>query len=362
MDMTLDLYVDYLICSTSYTTATGLSRVTDNAVSHDKVTRFLSEHTFTASDLWKQAKALYKSIQSDDGVIVIDDSIEEKPYTDENELIAWHFNHVKNRSVKGINFVTAFYDAPGGRLPVGYELVKKTVDYIDKKTGKKRRKSPISKQQMYRELLEKAVKNNVNFRHVLNDSWFSANENMRFVKKVLQKNFIMPLKSNRLVALSKNEQTAGNFVRIDSLELGGSALVWLQGLEFPLCFVRQVFKDEDGVTGTLYLVSSDLELTNDQIGAIYKRRWGVEVYHKSLKSNLSLAKSPTRTPTTQANHLFATLCAYLRLEGISLKTQINHFALKQKIYLTALKHAMQELQKFAAEPFLQTERVVRCAA
>ena len=362
MDMTLDLYVDYLICSTSYTTATGLSRVTDNAVSHDKVTRFLSDHTFTASDLWKQAKPLYKSIQSDDGVIVIDDSIEEKPYTDENELIAWHHDHVKNRATKGINFVTTFYDAPDGRLPVGYELVKKTVNYVDKKTGKSRRKSAVSKQQMYRELLEKAVQNGINFRYVLNDSWFSANDNMRFVKKVLQKDFIMPTKSNRLVALSKDEQTAGNFVRIDSLELGEGALVWLQGLELPLRFVRQVFKDEDGVTGTLYLVSSDLGLTNDQIGAIYKRRWGVEVYHKSLKSNLSLAKSPTKKPTTQANHLFATLCAYLRLQGISLKTKINQFALKQKIYLAALKHAMQELQKFAPEPFSQTERSVRRSA
>lgn len=136
MDMTLDLYVDYLICSTSYTTATGLSRVTDNAVSHDKVTRFLSDHTFTAADLWKQAKALYKTIQSDDGVIIIDDSIEEKPYTDENELIAWHHDHVKNRSTKGINFVTAFYDAPGGRLPVGYELVKKPLIMSIKKQGK----------------------------------------------------------------------------------------------------------------------------------------------------------------------------------------------------------------------------------
>lgn len=190
----------------------------------------------------------------------------------------------------------------------------------------------------------------------------SANENMRFITKVLQKDFIMPLKSNRLVALSKDEQTAGNFVRIDSLELGEGALVWLQGLEFPLRFVRQVFKDEDGVTGTLYLVSSDLELTNDQIGAIYKRRWGVEVYHKSLKSNLSLAKSPTKKPTTQANHLFATLCAYLRLEGLSIQTKINQFALKQKIYLAALKNAMQELHKFAAEPFSQTERPGRRSA
>jgi len=36
----------------------------------------------------------------------------------------------------------------------------------------------------------------------------------------------------------------------------------------------------------------------------YKKRWKVEVFHKSLKSNASLAKSPTRTLRTQSNHVF----------------------------------------------------------
>jgi hypothetical protein len=38
-----DLYTDYLITSFSYTTATGLSGLVDNAISHDPVTRFLSQ-------------------------------------------------------------------------------------------------------------------------------------------------------------------------------------------------------------------------------------------------------------------------------------------------------------------------------
>jgi hypothetical protein len=40
-----DLYTDYLITSFSYTTATGLSGLVDNAISHDPVTRFLSQPT-----------------------------------------------------------------------------------------------------------------------------------------------------------------------------------------------------------------------------------------------------------------------------------------------------------------------------
>ena len=47
----LDLYSDYLISSFCQTSATGLSRLTDGAVSHDRITRFLSEEDLTCKDL-----------------------------------------------------------------------------------------------------------------------------------------------------------------------------------------------------------------------------------------------------------------------------------------------------------------------
>ena len=43
----LELYSDYLLSSLGPTTATGLSTLLDGEVSHDQVTRFLSEETYT---------------------------------------------------------------------------------------------------------------------------------------------------------------------------------------------------------------------------------------------------------------------------------------------------------------------------
>lgn len=342
--MTMDLYIDYLICSTSYTTATGLSELTDNAISHDKVTRFLSSKDYTAADLWKQGKSLYRSVEDEDAVLIIDDTIEKKPYTDENDLISWHFDHTESRSVKGVNLVTALYETQKGSLPVGYELIKKTEKTINEKTGKVQRKSPITKQEIYRQLIQSAINNNVKFKYALNDTWFSSSENMRFIVNA-QKHFVMPLKSNRKVALSEADKLSNNFVRIDSIDSGEDILVRLEDVDFPLRFTRQVFKDGDGSAGVLYLVSDDIELTNEQMNAIYKRRWKVETYHESLKNNASLEKSPTKKERTQANHLFASLCAYMRLESLSMKIKFNHFALKGKIYMIALKKAMLELQR-----------------
>jgi hypothetical protein len=38
-----DLYTDYLLTSFSYTTATGLSALVDNAISHDKQSEYFKK-------------------------------------------------------------------------------------------------------------------------------------------------------------------------------------------------------------------------------------------------------------------------------------------------------------------------------
>jgi hypothetical protein len=90
----LELYTDYLLSAFSLTTATGLSKMTAGAVSHDKITRFLSEKELNSPQLWGLVKPLVREFEDKEhGVLIIDDTIEEKPYTDESELICWHYDH-----------------------------------------------------------------------------------------------------------------------------------------------------------------------------------------------------------------------------------------------------------------------------
>ena len=44
----LDLYTDYLLTTVHQATATGLSRLVDGAISHDGISRLLSENEFTS--------------------------------------------------------------------------------------------------------------------------------------------------------------------------------------------------------------------------------------------------------------------------------------------------------------------------
>jgi hypothetical protein len=343
----LDLYTDYLISSFGQTTATGLSRLLDGEVSHDQITRFLTSPEKTSAQLWRIVKPLLRQVEQDDAVMVVDDSIEEKPYTDENDIICWHWDHSKQRNVKGINFLTALYVADKVSLPLAFDLVTKTETFVDPKTQKQKRRSQITKNARYRMLLQVVAHNQVRFRYVVNDAWYASADNMKFIHHDLKKHFVMPLKANRKVALNHQDKRRGHYQAVSQLEVAeeSTRLIWLEEVDFPLLLAKEVFTNEDGSTGTLYLVTSDSALSYDQITRLYKKRWSIEVYHKSLKQNAGLEKSPTRTTTTQRNHFFASLCAYVKLEGLKLKTGINHFALKSKIYMSALKSAYAELVK-----------------
>lgn len=341
----LDIYTDYLISSFGLTTQTGLSRLLNGAISHDRVQRFLSQEPRTGKDLWLTVKPYVRQVQAEDGVIIVDDSISEKPHTDENEIICWHYDHTKGYSVKGINFITALYHVGEVSLPVNYHLVQKTEFYIDKKTGKEKRRSSVTKNEIYRVLLRQVKQNQIRFRYVLNDVWFASADNMMFVKHELERDFVMPLKTNRKIALSLEDKKQGRYVRVDTLDIEPDTVltIYLEGVDFPLHLVKQVFTNGDGSIGIRYLVTSDLDLTYDETTTIYGKRWNVEPYHKSLKQNASLSKSPTKTVTTQSNHFFAALCAYIKLEMLKVATKTNHFALKAKLYVNALRSAFQTL-------------------
>ena len=103
----LDLYTDYLAVTFGY--ATDLSNMLDGNISHDKFTRFLANGEWRSKNLWKQVKSTVREVESEDGVLIFDDTVDEKPWMDENDLIAWHYAHCKGRSIKGINMLNCLY-------------------------------------------------------------------------------------------------------------------------------------------------------------------------------------------------------------------------------------------------------------
>ena len=343
----LELYSDYLLSSFGYTTATGLSALTEGAVSHDQVTRFLAREDFDARALWQLVKPLVREVRKADGVLIIDDTVEEKPYTDESELVCWHYDHSQGRSVKGVNIVNVLYEAGGMRVPVSYETVEKSLRVWDEKKSKWQKKSAVSKNEQVRAMLRLCKSNAIKFNYVLADTWYAAAETMKLIHEELRKLFVMPVKSNRKVALSLEDKQQENYQAVSSLTLEANTIteVWVEQLTFPMLLTKQVFINEEGKEGVLYLLTNDLTLDYAAITMLYQKRWGVETFHKSLKSNASLAKSPGKTLRTQKNHIFCAIYAFVKLERLSILSNINHFALRSQVYLKALQASFSELKR-----------------
>ena len=158
------------------------------------------------------------------------------------------------------------------RLPCCVEFIKKDRWVTDPKTGKKQRKSSITKNELFRQMLGEC-KGKFRFDYVLADSWFSSVENMICFKEALKTDFIMALKSNRKVALSLDDKNNKKYVGIETLQPGQQTVeVWFEELDFPLLLTKQVFKNENDTVGELYLACSDLNLSYDQITTTYKKR------------------------------------------------------------------------------------------
>lgn len=347
----LDLYTDYLLASFGQATATGLAALLPKVVSHDQITRFLANNQFGAQDLWKIVKPHLRKIQDEDACLIFDDTIEEKPHTDPNEIICWHYDHCQDRNVKGVNLLTALYHSQEMSLPVDFTLVQKTEWVKNPKTGKEHWVSKETKNAMMRRMINGFIRTQTPFRYVLADSWFASAENMAFIKQHKGKEFVFPLKSNRKVALTLNDKQNKRFVSVDSVAWNDDTCatgltVYLEQLEFPVLLLRSTVTNDRGCTSVLHLVTSDLTLSGSAMVGLYQKRWKIEEFHKSIKSHASFARSPTRRVQTQSNHFFASLVAFVKLESYRVGLSLSHSAWRGQVYQAALSRAFEQLQVF----------------
>lgn len=348
-----DLYSDYLLVNQGQNTATGLSALVDGKLSHDAITRSLHQLDYGSAQLWQVVRPFVEQIANPNAVLTLDDTVEAKAYMNQNPIIRFHYDHCQQKAIKGINQLTALYTGEVHSLPVAYELIEKDQACIDKKTGKTKWVSAVSKQERFRRLIRQSLINKLVFKYILADSWFSSAENFTFIAN-LNQHFIIPVKSNRQVALCKTDQQQGLYRSIESLviEAHQCLAVWVAEVDFPLLLTKQVFKDGDTERGVLYLVTNDSTADTVSIQTQYARRWKVEEFHKSIKSNTGYSRSPAHTVRSQSNHLFLSMLAFVKLEALRLSTSKNHFALKTLLTLNARKLALRELNSLKSQSTL----------
>jgi len=355
----LDLYTDFLMTSPNVASALVMSKMLQDAYSHDSITRMLAQNELDQSIFWKLIKPTIRQIESEDGIISIDDTIENKPYSEENELISWHFDHTVGKSVKGINIVTfnysSQYDDLTMKLPVSFELVRKDklVEKTEKKDGKfvtrKVRQASISKIELVRKRLQILVfQNQVKFKYVTFDTWYADADLISYIAKELNKHCVCAIKDNRNICFDFDKpakQRSWISVSEAKIEPDKTYQVYLKGMDIPLTLVKKVYKHLDGSCGVQFLVSTDSSLSAEQVTQVYKKRWGSEELHRSLKQNTALERMPAKMESSQAKHIFASMIAQVKLEALRIATKVNHYTIKRNILIEALKVAWSQIQQ-----------------
>ena len=100
---TFRYFSDYLISQSHYATATGLASVLDGEVSHDQISRFLRAEDDGSKELWDYVKPAIRRHEQSDGVLLLDDTISEKNYTDENAKAKTKESHHQKSDVSLAN-------------------------------------------------------------------------------------------------------------------------------------------------------------------------------------------------------------------------------------------------------------------
>ena len=80
-------------------------------------------------------------------------------------------------------------------LPISVEFIKKTKECVNK-LGKTIYRSEKNKNEIFRDMVN-ISNQNIHFKYVLADIWFSSSQNMNCIKKECKKDFILAIKENR---------------------------------------------------------------------------------------------------------------------------------------------------------------------
>ncbi len=283
-------YIDFLIASpkaVSCTEAAAAQPPAPDAPSHDAFTRLLHRLEPDPETLWAEARPL---VHRKGGVLVLDDSTLDKPYSKAIELVTRHWSGKHHAVVRGINLVSLLWTDGDRHVPCDYRVY----DTADGRT----------KNDHFGDMIRTAYARSFKPRCVVFDGWYSSRENLKLVRNCGWV-WLTRLKSNRLVNLNRQ----GTRALKDALIAAAGTEVWLPGYGLV-----KVFGIAAPHGGTTYWATNDLSMTDLTRVQFAEFSWAIEHYHRGLEQCTGVERCQSRSATAQRNHIGLALRAFLRLE------------------------------------------------
>jgi hypothetical protein len=315
--ITKQQYVEYLISTVANYTGSHLAEHLDD-VSHDVITDYLRNEHLTARGLWELVAHLITD--SPEAFLLVDDSVQDKRYSQFIELVKRQYSGAEHGLVRGIGIVNLVHSAgPDGDFwPIDYRI------YAPDADGK-------TKNDHFREMLRRAVADKlIQATTVLFDSWYAAAENLKLIHR-LGLVFFTTLKENRLVSLSKVD----GYIHLDQIDWTPERLqngVQVKLKEVP--FQVQLFKlvATNGDIDWVITNSSDETLTAQVAQDANDVRWQIEELHRGLKQLTGTEKCQCRKARSQRNHVACCYHAWLSLKVKALQLNKTLYQVKTDLW------------------------------
>jgi hypothetical protein len=308
-------YINFIIATPRDVTATEAGRVqpeSKNAPAHDAFTRLLARLEPDAETLWAEAKT---QIEKSSGILVLDDSTLEKPYSERNALVYRHWSGKQKQVVNGINLITLLWTDGIRVVPVDYRVFDKERD------GK-------TKNDHFAEMLLEAFERGFNPQFVCFDSWYSSVENLKLIR-ALGWHFLTRLKSNRQIRVKQGSLQA---VSNAGLCGGDGTLVWLKGFGEIKVFRVRVTDD-----ASEYWATSLSQMTETEREKQAKSAWRIEMYHRALKQQCLIERAQCRRLRPVLNHIGLCIRAFVRIESHCYRERISWIQAKTSIIRDAVR-------------------------
>ena len=309
---TSDDFINFLIASYQACSCTEASRCLQSeseSIAHDSVKRLLERQSHHTETLYNEARRL---IQQDKGVIVIDDSTLDKPYSHQIELVTRHWSGKHHRVVQGINLISTIWTDGSVIVPIDFRI------YSPEKDGK-------NKNDHFREMILTAKERQFRPNCVIFDSWYSSIENLKLIR-AQEWHWCTRLKSNRLV----NPDDAYNR-QISEIDIPPEGkIVHLRQYGFIKVF-KVVHSDGD----TEYWATDILDASESDRKTFKDLGWSIEEYHRGIKQCCGIERCQGRKETVQRGHIFLSLLAFLRLESHRLTSGMSWYESKRVIHRSA---------------------------
>ena len=271
--------------------------------------------------------------------LVIDDSVIGRNRSKSVELLAFIFDHVIGKSIRGFNLLTIGWTDGYSFIPVAFNMLSsakkekrfKEIDpKIDRRTSgyKARKAATMRKPDAAIEMINGVLDAGIYAQYLLMDTWFT---NEPFIKRVMETGLdvIGMLKNNKQMyrrrgKLYNLDSLAAHFASMDRPgDILGSAVVRTRNEHIPvkIVFVRNRNKKSEYIM----ILSTDCSLSDGEIVRRYGYRWSIECCFKVCKSLLKLGKEfqPVNYDTTVSSTAL-TFTRYIILEWIRRKNNDFH--------------------------------------